>query len=357
MSSASTGGRPPPPPTTTATTTTNATNIPLSSSSGTTTPIPSTPTSVSTRPSTEVSRSSTPSAVLSPSGSAGMGGVGADKGQDEGGKLKTLLAIMKKFIGVSDIAAVRFSLPAQLLEPIPNLEYWHYLDKPEYFIAIGDSDDPLGRMLGCLRFWFTKDLKYVKGKVCKPYNSTLGEFFRCQWEVTDNTPALRGNETKPNVQTGQGTTANKPVMVSYLTEQTSHHPPVSAFYVDCPDKGISARGFDQLSAKFTGTNVKVTPGNFNQGIFVTLHRWADETYQMTHPAAYLGGFLRGSLYVSVADACSISCAKTGIKTILHYPEEGWLGKSQNKVEGVVYRCDAEKDNTTRIKDVNEKDVL
>ncbi|KAK4911411.1 hypothetical protein LTR28_014030, partial [Elasticomyces elasticus] len=223
-----------------------------------------------------------------------MGGVGADKGQDEGGKLKTLLAIMKKFIGVSDIAAVRFSLPAQLLEPIPNL---------------------------------------------------------------DNTPALRGNETKPNVQTGQGTTANKPVMVSYLTEQTSHHPPVSAFYVDCPDKGISARGFDQLSAKFTGTNVKVTPGNFNQGIFVTLHRWADETYQMTHPAAYLGGFLRGSLYVSVADACSISCAKTGIKTILHYPEEGWLGKSQNKVEGVVYKCDAEKDNTTRIKDVNEKDVL
>lgn len=53
-------------------------------------------------------------------------------------------------------------------------------------------------MLAVLRFWFTKDLvcfllrspsnnssnteriiqKYVKGKPCKPYNSTLGEFFR-----------------------------------------------------------------------------------------------------------------------------------------------------------------------------------
>ena len=33
-------------------------------------------------------------------------------------------------------------------------------------------------MLEVLRFWFTKDLKYVKGKPCKPYNSTLGEFFR-----------------------------------------------------------------------------------------------------------------------------------------------------------------------------------
>ena len=63
-----------------------------------------------------------------------------------------------RFIGVADIASVRFSLPAQLLEPTPNLgksisdllytwrggllggiangfiEYWNYLDRPETFI-------------------------------------------------------------------------------------------------------------------------------------------------------------------------------------------------------------------------------
>lgn len=194
---------------------------------------------------------------------------------------------------------MRFSLPAQLLEPIPNLEYWHYIDRPEVFAAIGDSEDPLGRMLGALRFWFTKDLKYVKGKPCKPYNSTLGEFFRCQWEVEDVQPALVGQEIKPDPATG-GTTAGKKIMVSYITEQTSHHPPVSAYYVDCPEKGISARGYDQLSAKFTGTSVRVTPGNFNQGIFVTLHRRGDEEYQFTHPIAYLGGFLRGTTLVPLA---------------------------------------------------------
>ena len=101
-----------------------------------------------------------------------------EKAPDEGSKLKTLLGLLRKFLGVSDLAAVRFSLPAQLLEPTPNLEYWGYLDRPETFISIGDSSDPMGRMLGTLRFWFTKDLKYVKGKPCKPYNSTLGEFFR-----------------------------------------------------------------------------------------------------------------------------------------------------------------------------------
>ena len=62
-------------------------------------------------------------------------------------------------------------------------------------MSIGDSDDSLGRMLAALRFWFTKDLvrlqeqvllykakvhaqKFIKGKPIKPYNSTLGEFFR-----------------------------------------------------------------------------------------------------------------------------------------------------------------------------------
>lgn len=315
---------------------------------------------------TEGSASSTPTSRSTTPNPAGNGKdiekLPDGKTPDDSSKLRTFLSILKRFIGVTDIAAVRFSLPAQLLEPIPNLEYWHYIDRPETFVAIGDSEDELGRMLGCLRFWFTKDLKYVHGKPCKPYNSTLGEFFRCQWEVEDSAGSLRGEETKPNLQQTPaapegGTTKNKPVKVSYLTEQTSHHPPVSAYYVDCPDKGVSARGYDQLSAKFTGTSVKVTSGQYNQGIFVTLHRRDDEEYQLTHPAAFLGGFLRGNLYVSVADTCFVTCPKTGLKVILHYLEEGYFGKTQNKVEGVVYKCDVEKDKTTRIKDVPDKDVL
>jgi hypothetical protein len=81
-----------------------------------------------------------------------------EKAPDDSSKLKTFLSILKKFIGVADIASVRFSLPAHLLEPTPNLEYWNYLDRPETFASIGKSDDPLGRMLEVLRFWFTKDL-------------------------------------------------------------------------------------------------------------------------------------------------------------------------------------------------------
>ncbi|EAW09150.1 putative oxysterol binding protein (Orp8) [Aspergillus clavatus NRRL 1] len=282
-----------------------------------------------------------------------------DKAHDDSSKLKTFLSILRKFVGVADIASVRFSLPAHLLEPTPNLEYWNYLDRPETFASIGKSDEPLGRILEVLRFWFTKDLKYIKGKPCKPYNSTLGEFFRCSWDVKDNTPdvplpATAGVQTK--TCTGDGENSG-PVKICYLTEQTSHHPPVSAFFIECPELGISARGFDQLSAKFTGTSIRVSPGQHNLGIFINLEKRDNEEYQLTHPCAHLGGLLRGALAISVSDTCYITCSKTRIKVILQYLEDGWLGRAQNKVEGVIFRYDPDQDTTTKIKDVPESDIL
>ncbi|KAL4983057.1 hypothetical protein BDW68DRAFT_42400 [Aspergillus falconensis] len=282
-----------------------------------------------------------------------------EKAPDESSKLKTFLSILRKFVGVSDIASVRFSLPAQLLEPTPNLEYWNYLDRPETFASIGTSEEPLGRMLEVLRFWFTKDLKYIKGKPCKPYNSTLGEFFRCSWEVDSTLPELPVS-SKAGPVNGASTMKDgngKPTRVCFLTEQTSHHPPVSAFYIDCPETGVSARGFDQISAKFTGTSIRVAPGQHNLGIFINISKNDDEEYQLTHPAAHLGGLLRGALSISVADTCYIVCPKTRIKVILQYLEEGWISRAQNKVEGVIFRYDPDKDTITRIKDVPEGNVL
>jgi hypothetical protein len=280
-----------------------------------------------------------------------------EEAPNDSSKLKTFLGVLRRFIGVSDLAAVRFSLPAQLLEPTPNLEYWNYLDRPETFISIGDSDEALGRMLGTLRFWFTKDLKYVKGKPCKPYNSTLGEFFRCNWEIEDTSPPIKHDSSTPSSRATSTNGECKKVKVSYLTEQTSHHPPVSAFYIDCQEKGITARGFDQLSAKFTGTSIRVVPGAHNLGIFITLQNRDNEEYQLTHPAAYLGGLLRGALSVSVADTCYVTCAKTRIRVILEYLEEGWLGRTQNKVQGVIYTYDPDNDTCTKIKEVPDKVVL
>ncbi|KAI5286511.1 hypothetical protein KEM54_006731 [Ascosphaera aggregata] len=218
-----------------------------------------------------------------------------DKPHDEGSKLKTFLSILRN---------------------------------------IGKSDDELGRMLEVLRFWFTKDL--------------------CNWEVENDQPPL--NISGGSVSTDNPVSREK-VKISYLTEQTSHHPPVSAFYVDCPKSGVVARGFDQISAKFTGTSVRVSPGQHNLGIFINLTKRDNEEYRLTHPDAHLGGLLRGALSISVADTCYITCAQTRIKTILTYLPDGWLSAAQHKVTGVVLRYDPEYDDKTKIKDIPEEDIL
>jgi hypothetical protein len=79
----------------------------------------------------------------------------------EGGKLKMIIQLVKRSLGVKDLAAMRLSLPASLLEPVPNLEYWHYLDRPDFFAAINDFEDPFMRMISVLRFAFTKEAKFV----------------------------------------------------------------------------------------------------------------------------------------------------------------------------------------------------
>lgn len=110
-------------------------------------------------------------------------------------------------------------------------------------------------------------------------------------------PTLKHDPKGAASSSANNTAEAKPVKVSYLTEQTSHHPPVSAFFIDCPEKGITARGYDQLSAKFTGTSIRVIAGAHNLGIFIELQKRENELYQLTHPAAYLGGLLRGKLYL------------------------------------------------------------
>jgi hypothetical protein len=353
----------------------------------------------------------------------------------EGGKLSMIVQLVKKCLGVKDIAAMRLSLPASLLEPLPNLEYWHYLDRPDLFAAINDSNDPFERILAVVRFIFTKDLKFVHGKVCKPYNSVLGEHFRGHWDVppvsysSDPTqpPILRvhttvpplpaqGSETvsvksnrsgksskstrsalsltstskdktSPTVSTaptsfgsdaglsklslsplnGSGSGRNDKdkdrdrdnVRVVYVTEQVSHHPPVSAYYASCPSHGVEMAGIDQISAKVSGTTVRVAPGSFNKGIYINLTSGPGmgEKYHITHPVANVNGILRGSFYITVGDSTIVTCVGAkgvAYRAVIEYKEESWLGRAHFLVEGVIHTYDegsTEHEEWTKVKHV------
>ncbi|WFC99424.1 hypothetical protein MYAM1_002168 [Malassezia yamatoensis] len=273
-------------------------------------------------------------------------------------KLKSLLSVLKRTVGVKDLASLRLSLPAHLLEPMPNLEYWNYQDRADFFVSIGEYDDALDRMLAAVRYAVTKELKFVHGRVCKPYNSTLGEHFRCRWDVQPVVMDANGHQipseslksdTPTVLKLPQGAQSSRtgPCRVVYLTEQISHHPPISAFYYDCPEAGVSMHGIDQVSAKFTGTAVKIQPGEFNQGVFLTLGPNAKgkgangEQYRMTHPAGAIYGLFKGNFWPAVTDVATITCTPGSqggkyYRAIIEYKEEGWLSKPKYAVEGCIY---------------------
>ncbi|OCB86848.1 hypothetical protein A7U60_g6021 [Sanghuangporus baumii] len=377
----------------------------------------------------------------------------------EGSKLKMIMQLLKRCLGVKDLAAMRLSLPASLLEPIPNLEYWQYLDRPDLFVSINDSEDPLERMLAVIRFTFTKDLKFIRGKIVKPYNSVLGEHFRAHWDVLpveypsdypSSPPTPRQHTTSPqpsanpssvfgkggpkdestpsfrssisfsskkrassifdfatarvtplpkssgpaspvtaspkvngitavanNTSTGsvvavesnlaagvsnlslggasgsvfdsgeEGEDAAQHVRVAFLTEQISHHPPISAYYATCPARGVSMMGIDQISARVSGAGVRISPGSQNKGIFVRLSNGPGrgEQYHITHPCAMVNGMLRGTFYATISDSTIITCSgiagegkgRERLRAILEYKDESWLGNAKFAVEGVVHK--------------------
>lgn len=121
------------------------------------------------------------------------------------------------------------------------------------------------------------------------------------------------------------------VRVAFLTEQISHHPPISAYYATCPERGVALMGIDQISARVSGTGVRVAPGHKNQGIFVQLKSGpgSGEQYQITHPTAVVQGMLRGNFYVTVGESSIITCTGIGgegkgkerLRAIIEYKDE------------------------------------
>jgi hypothetical protein len=109
---------------------------------------------------------------------------------------------------------------------------------------------------------------------------------------------------------------------------------MSAYYYYDNNERIFASGIDHVSAKFTGTSLKVFPGPNNNGIFINIPEF-DEEYQLTHPTAQVNGFLKASLYLTITGKCVISCPKSGYCAVLEYKDEPFFGKCKFLVSGTI----------------------
>jgi hypothetical protein len=100
--------------------------------------------------------------------------------------------------------------------------------------------------------------------VKKPYNPILGEFFRCEYKLKDGSKAM------------------------YISEQVSHHPPVSAYYYSMPEHGIFVTGEAHPKAKFLGNSACTIMKGYTR---ITFSELKNETYEISNPNVYARGIL------------------------------------------------------------------
>ncbi|KAK4994591.1 Oxysterol-binding protein 4 [Elasticomyces elasticus] len=194
--------------------------------------------------------------------------------------------------------------------------YW--TEQPSIFVAPAAEKDPQKRAMLVLK-WFLTTLKqsYATrneklGSEKKPLNPFLGELFLGKWEDEAGTTQL-------------------------ISEQVSHHPPVTAYSIWNSKHGVRLQGYNAQKASFSRT---ITVKQIGHGL---LHIDAyDEDYVFTIPALHIEGLITGSPYVELNKSTYI-VSSSGYTSKVDYSGKGWLSGKKNTFTATMYPTGKEKD--------------
>ncbi|CAO2648088.1 Nn.00g090100.m01.CDS01 [Neocucurbitaria sp. VM-36] len=194
--------------------------------------------------------------------------------------------------------------------------YW--TEHPSVFVAPAAEKDPAKRAMLVLK-WFLSTLKqqYASrseklGSEKKPLNPFLGELFLGKWEDETGTTQL-------------------------VSEQVSHHPPVTAYSIWNSKHGVRLEGYNAQKA-----SVKTTI-NVKQIGHALLHLDAfDESYLITLPSLHIEGLIMGAPYVELNSNTYIQ-SSSGYTARIDYSGKGWVSGKKNTFSAVLYPTGKEKD--------------
>ncbi|KAF2016204.1 oxysterol binding protein-like protein [Aaosphaeria arxii CBS 175.79] len=255
------------------------------------------------------------------------------------GSWSSFLKSIASFNGdLSSMTAPPFILSTKSLVEFSS--YW--AEHPSVFIAPAAEKDPAKRAALVLK-WFLSTLKqqYASrseklGTEKKPLNPFLGELFLGKWEDEAGTTQL-------------------------VSEQVSHHPPVTAYCIWNSKAGVRLQGYNAQKASFSRTiNVK-------QIGHAILHiDEYDEDYLITLPSLHIEGLITGSPYVEL-NRYSMIQSSSGYTAKIEYSGKGWLSGKKNtftaslyaegKEKDILYTADGQWTDEFEIKDTKTKKVV
>lgn len=194
--------------------------------------------------------------------------------------------------------------------------YW--TEHPSVFVAPSLEKDPAKRALLVLK-WFLTSLKqsYCSrsdklGSEKKPLNPFLGELYIGKWDDESGTTTL-------------------------VSEQVSHHPPVTAYCIRNEKHGVTLQGYNGQKASFSRT---IQVRQVGHGV---LHLAPfNETYMFTLPHIHIEGLIYGSPFVELSKSTYI-VSSSGFVSRIDYAGKGWMSGKKNSFHAVLYPEGKEKD--------------
>lgn len=232
---------------------------------------------------------------------------GADVPQEQKAGWASFIKSLAHMTG--DLSSV--TAPPFILSPISLTEFPAYwCEHPLLFASISQGANEQDRMERVLQ-WFIATLKgqYTArnekmGSEKKPLNPVLGEMFYGVW---------------PDIA-GRGET-------NLIVEQVSHHPPITAYYIENKKQGVALQGHSGQKTSFSGTAIHVKQSGHAVLTVKTGH--GREQYLITLPKLRIEGLVWGSPYVELTDTNAIQ-GSTGYTAVIDYKGKGYFtGKSHS----------------------------
>ncbi|XP_030069454.1 oxysterol-binding protein-related protein 2 isoform X2 [Microcaecilia unicolor] len=210
-------------------------------------------------------------------------------------------SILKKCIGLE---LSKITMPIIFNEPLSFLQ--RITEYMEHIYLINKAcalTDPVARMQTVAAFAVSAVASQWE-RTGKPFNPLLGETY----ELTREDLGFR-----------------------FISEQVSHHPPISAFYAEGLSKDFVFHGSIYPKLKFWGKSVEAEP----RGTITLELQKHNEAYTWTNPTCCVHNVIIGKLWIEQYGMVEIINHSTGDKCVLNFKPCGLFGKELHRVEGYI----------------------
>ncbi|KAL8036641.1 hypothetical protein ABFS82_12G168100 [Erythranthe guttata] len=242
--------------------------------------------------------------VINPEGGTEDAEVEAQKGRWKQEDRDSFWKMMQNYVG-ADVTSV-VTLPVLIFEPMTMLQKMAELMEYSHLLDLADEcEDPHMRLVYAAA-WFIS-LYYAIQRTWKPFNPILGETY----EMVNHCG------------------------ITFIAEQVSHHPPMSAAHAE--NEHFVYDITSKLKTKFLGNSVDIYPVGRTR---LKLKKSA-VVLDLVPPPSKANNIIFGRTWVDSPGDMILTNLTTGDKVVLYFQPCGWFGAGRFEVDGYVYNAEEE----------------